>query len=600
MDSNMKLATFEKGGKEQWGVLITSPDGTEQLILCPQRFEDIFDKVCDVTSGHYYKKGRHFIPGGKWPGTIVDLLKTEGGLDALKQMHTFAEFFLFEEDASVRRHCTWKLDEVTLKAPIPRPRIYYGLVQNSTSFLRNNPRREHVNVYPQGHQRPVTTAVGAGEYLTIDMDSLTYGFNVEMGIVIGKQGRYVKAEDAMEYVAGYTNVIDLQQNALTQAYSTVPDQDWYIAATSSWMAKKQDTNCPMGPFLVTRDEIVNPYYLEAFTRENGLLRDRAHTSNMIIGIERLIEHYTSYCTIYPGDVLHLGTMGVDGKWETVDWENPDQIELEGEIEKLGALKVPVRFVRQAWSSECPEQEGTEPGSPVIRQLIAEGRDKIDTFRLPETNSFWTVLGNYAQCQEVEGLQPLPYLPRTLNNPASALTLDPHITLSRRATNLEVSAELCFVVKRVARSVPEEKAADYILGYAPMVSFQDQSFAEFILDPATDQERYLPTVYSRWADGTNLMQAPTPLDHFPRGALTLSIPGVGSVELTTADYICDACRQIAFMTRYLTLMPGDVVSLGRLSRRIRVDAETAARGFAGELRMEGFTPLSFTVKKDGGE
>ncbi len=596
----MKLLTFEINGEEKWGVLINSEDKSEELILVPQMFEDIYPRICDPTSSFAYKQGTSFFKDGICPSTITDLLNTDGAMDIIREMKVFAEHVIFVEDQNVRIYCTYKEDDVNVKSPITKPRLCYGLVQNSTSFSRNNPAREHVNAYPQGHQRPIASVVGAGDYITIDYPSPTYGFNVEMGIIIGKKGKNIKARDAMKYVAGYTNVIDMQQNALVTDYDNIEgfEWDWFADATSSWMAKKQDVNCAVGPYLVTTDEIVNPYTLLAYTRENGVLRDRAHTSNTFIGVERLIEHYTSYATVYPGDILHLGTIGVDGKWKDAYWDNPETIVMEGEIEKLGCLKVPVKFVKNAYSTEDPNNSNNaEPASPTIREMIKNKQDSIETFDLSKANSFWAAIGNYKQCKEVENLQILTDMPRTLNNPASALTLNRDIKLSARSTDIEVSAELCFVLKKIARKVPMEKAPEYILGFSPMVSFHDQSFHDKVIEPASLQERNLPDVYARWADETNIMSDLVSFSEFPDAVGTLTVDGIGEIEFNTKDYVCKSARQIAFMTKYLTLLPGDVISLGRLEKRIRVTKEQAEKGITGKITMGNVGEFKFSAKKE---
>ncbi len=600
----MKLLTFEVKGQEKWGVIISSKgkDEQEQLILVPQMFEDLIPRISPGTSSHFYGHNKHYIKDGKWPDTITDLLSLEDGIECLKRLQSFAEYFLFNEDLPVRKYCTYKEADVKIKAPIPRPRIYYGLVQNSTAFLRNDPTRKHVNVYPQGHQRPITTVVGAGEYLTVERNAPTYGFNVEMAIIIGKKGRNIKARDAMDYVAGYTNVLDLQANGLGEEFryidfsETGGAKDWFCGATASWMAKKEDTNCPMGPYLITKDEIHNPYELLAYTRENGAVRDKAHTSNTLIGIERFIEHYTSYATIYPGDVLHLGTIGVDGKWKDAYWDEPETVVMEGEIENFGNLVVPIKFIENVWSSDNPTVEGTMPHSPVIQEMIKTKNDVIEKFDINNVNSFWCMYGNYKKCLEIENLLPLEKVSRVINNPASALTIKTDIALSPRSTDIYVSAEICFVVKKVARNVSLERAAEYILGYSPMVSFNDQSFHQDVLEPASPQERNLPDVYAKWADETNILKLPVALNSMPISKVYLSIDGVASIELSTDEYIFDAAKQIEFMTRHLTLMPGDVISLGRMSKRILVSAEIAAKGITGKLSIEKIGDIMFKAKK----
>jgi 2-keto-4-pentenoate hydratase/2-oxohepta-3-ene-1,7-dioic acid hydratase in catechol pathway len=174
-------------------------------------------------------------------------------------------------------------------------------------------------------------------------------YNVELAVVIGRAGRYIPVERAMEHVAGYTVVDDVSG---THYYSTVPGnagtgyslprgyQDWLYQATASWGGKKADTLCPMGPYLVTKDEVGDPYNLLMWTRQSGRTRDRAHSGAALLGIERVVAWYSSFASLHVGDVVHFGTMGVDGLPVT-----PEQIaggtSLEVEIESVGALANPV-------------------------------------------------------------------------------------------------------------------------------------------------------------------------------------------------------------------------------------------------------------------
>jgi 2-keto-4-pentenoate hydratase/2-oxohepta-3-ene-1,7-dioic acid hydratase in catechol pathway len=594
----MKLLTFIAQGKEQWGVLIRNKDTGQDYALVPQKFDDLMPKICSTTSSHSYRGGRAFLED-EWPKTIKGLLEIEKGIEILRDLYSFAYYLLFSEDTSIIKYCAYKLDEIELKAPIPRPKFYWGLVQNSTSFTRNNPKRTHANLYPQGHQRPMTCVVGNSEYIGIEKKADAFGFNAELGIVIVKKGKYIKAADAMEYIAGYINIIDIQANNIIQDYGDRYGEDFFVDATASWAAKMKDTSCPMGPYLVTKDEVKNPYALNAYTRECGMLRDHAFTSNTLLGIERVIEYCSAFKTLYPGDVIHLGTIGVDGKWKNVDWNEPEEgLVLEGEFDFLGNCKVPVKFIENTWGSEKDANICDEPASPVVRDLIKRNKDCINLFDVNETYGFWTLFANYKQCEEIENMKPNIEVSRFLNNPSTALTVKGNTSISAFATDIQVCAEMCFVVKKIARLVPIEKAREYILGYSPMVSLNDQSFSQSIIEPATIQERNLPKVYARWGDGYNFMlENPIDTEKEPKCEMNLSIKDIGFAKVTAADYLLNGEAILSYISKYITLLPGDVVSLGRMAESITVKRDEAQKGFAGYLQAEGFPVLEFTVDKE---
>ena len=116
----------------------------------------------------------------------------------------------------------------------------------------------------------------------------------------------------MEHIAGFTLVMDLVHDQYTEPDATRGERqemDWFEDATGSWLGKKSDTMGSMGPFLTTRDEVGNPYDRLFYTRQSGWLRDRAHTGSMMIGFERVVSWLSSFVTLYPGDVIHMGTLG---------------------------------------------------------------------------------------------------------------------------------------------------------------------------------------------------------------------------------------------------------------------------------------------------
>ena len=340
---------------------------------------------------------------------------------------------------------------------------------------------------------------------------------MELGLVIGKKGRDIPPERALEYIAGFTNVIDIAADDLFQGYDQPvkrTNSDFFIDATASWGGKKMDTCCPMGPYLVTKDEILNPYNLLGYTLQNGRQRDRVHTGALLLGYERTIAFYSSFATLYPGDVIHLGTVGVDGfPFDLSQCRSDDLGTVGGEFEGLGRLTVPVR---RADAKEIS-------GSAVVRKTLSRGAREIASvqhFSMKKARSFWIAFANYAQCRQTENFSRIEDMPRFLNNPASALGVSgASCTLARRTTNVLISAEVCLVVKKIARNVPRRDAEEYILGYSPMVAANDQSIREMIVEPATEQERNLPNVYGRWGDGYNVMlEHPVPGGWDPDGQM----------------------------------------------------------------------------------
>ena len=119
----------------------------------------------------------------------------------------------------------------------------------------------------------------------------------ELGVVIGKRCRHVPRDRATEVIAGYTVVND------------VSVRDWQLRVPTFTMGKSWDTHCPMGPWIVTADEVGDPHTLDLKTWVNGELRQSSNTKNLIFDCFAIVEHLSTAFTFEPGDVIPMGTPG---------------------------------------------------------------------------------------------------------------------------------------------------------------------------------------------------------------------------------------------------------------------------------------------------
>lgn len=152
-------------------------------------------------------------------------------------------------------------------------------------------------------------------------------YEVELGIVIGKRAKYVSEEEALDYVFGYCTTNDLSARDLQKR-------------TSQWMTgKANDGFAPVGPYIVTKDEIENPNNLRLTTKVNGEQRQDSNTSDMIYSVEELVSYISQYMTLEPGDLIMTGTPEgvIIGKpiEERVYLQPGDEVTVE--VEGLGAL-----------------------------------------------------------------------------------------------------------------------------------------------------------------------------------------------------------------------------------------------------------------------
>jgi 2-keto-4-pentenoate hydratase/2-oxohepta-3-ene-1,7-dioic acid hydratase in catechol pathway len=171
--------------------------------------------------------------------------------------------------------------------------------------------------------------VGPNDSIMLPPDSTSTDWEVELGVVIGRRARYVAAKDAMRYVAGYCLVND------------VSEREYQLKKGGSQWSKGKgcDTFGPIGPWLVTPDEIKNPQNLDMWLDVNGERRQTGNTRTMIFGVTQLVADVSQYMTLEPGDLITTGTppgVGLGMKPTPVYLKAGDVVELG--IQGLGEQK----------------------------------------------------------------------------------------------------------------------------------------------------------------------------------------------------------------------------------------------------------------------
>lgn len=181
--------------------------------------------------------------------------------------------------------------------------------------------------------KSIDARVGPNHDVVLPQGSVKSDWEVELGVVIGKAAKYVSEEDALDHVAGYCIVND------------VSERDFQNNRTGQWTKGKScDTFGPVGPWLVTRDEVADPQNLDLHLDVNGTRRQTGNTSKMIFSIRQIIAHLSEMMTLHPGDVIATGTppgVGAGIKPEPVFLRPGDVMELE--IEGLGRQRQAVRM-----------------------------------------------------------------------------------------------------------------------------------------------------------------------------------------------------------------------------------------------------------------
>jgi 2-keto-4-pentenoate hydratase/2-oxohepta-3-ene-1,7-dioic acid hydratase in catechol pathway len=198
----------------------------------------------------------------------------------------------------------YPLAAVRLLAPIPRPPkiICVGLNYRDHAIETNMAIPEVPTIFCKFP----TSVIGPGDDIVLPRNSAKPDYEAEFAFVVGKGGRHIAAADWKSHVAGYMNLND------------VSARDVQLATTQWVMGKTFDTFCPMGPWLVTADEVADPHDLDISLDIGGEVLQKSNTKNLIFRIPDLVAHLSSVFTLEPGDVVSTGTpSGVGmarGRW----------------------------------------------------------------------------------------------------------------------------------------------------------------------------------------------------------------------------------------------------------------------------------------------
>ena len=238
----------------------------------------------------------------------------------------FAAYRKRLEDA-VRKGKGVPVSSVRMRPPLPRP---VNIDCMAVNFMEDGTRTEPapINAF---HKSP-GNIIGPGDTMVLpDVPAANFEGEAEIGVVIGKRATNVTAGQAMDHVFGYINFIDGSARGLP------PDRNVFF------QMKSRDTFAPIGPYLVTADEIPDPHKLQVRLWVNGTLKQNYNTSDMAHNIPKCIAWVSSIHTLEPGDILAMGTnhRGLSS------FQDGDKIELE--VDGLGRLQINCRDdLKRVW------------------------------------------------------------------------------------------------------------------------------------------------------------------------------------------------------------------------------------------------------------
>jgi 2-keto-4-pentenoate hydratase/2-oxohepta-3-ene-1,7-dioic acid hydratase in catechol pathway len=219
------------------------------------------------------------------------------------------------------------LREVKLEAPIPRPGKYLAISLNYADHIAETGKDRPE--YPSFFTKQSTCVIGTGDAIQRPRVSDKLDYEGELAFVIGRRCRHVPVEKAHEVIAGFTIAND------------VSVRDWQARSPTMMIGKSFDTAGPLGPWIVTSDEIRDPHHLSLKTWVDEELRQHANTSQMLFNCYEMVAYLSQAMTLEPGDVVSTGTpAGVGVKMYPRGYLKPGQT-VRIEIEGIGTLINPV-------------------------------------------------------------------------------------------------------------------------------------------------------------------------------------------------------------------------------------------------------------------
>jgi len=309
----MRLVTFLRLGEPRLGAMVD-------------------EQVIDLNAAYWhFQKNAHTPRAQELAAAILppDILGfLEGGESTLvAARETLRQVINADRLSLADKGILYPLKSITLKAPIPRPTklILVGLNYRDHA----DEAKMKIPEVPTLFSKYASSVIGPGEKIRIPTVSDKIDYEGEFAFIIGRRGKNISKERALDYVAGYTIMND------------VSCRDYQMKTTQWMVGKTFDTFAPMGPYLVLKDEIPDPHNLDLTLQLNGQVMQHSNTKNLIFNVPDLITYMSQVFTLEPGDVISTGTPSGVGfaRKPPVLLKPGDTVRIE--ISSLGALENPV-------------------------------------------------------------------------------------------------------------------------------------------------------------------------------------------------------------------------------------------------------------------
>ena len=639
----MKLTTIVRAGQDRAAVVLDLPEGWDGS---PRDTEsDATDSVPDPNAPapgftRYFLDvavARHVLAtvGARvrWPAAMFELpyeghVSTRrilaGGPPALAELRDLVEtvrrLALSGDDDALLQSALVPASCARLRTPVPDPPLWMVLHGNSPTVWRKqegmDPTQHIMTRVPAKRVRTVNALLGQDEPLYLPPHA-QLSFGAELGFVIGAPAHRVSADHAYRHVAGYLCTNDGYSNVYTPH---VPGGRTGDVRNTTQIADKATDGCgPAGPWIVTHDEVGDPHDLMLWTRQDGRLRNRSHTGSHLLGVEDAVERLSHLFTLQPGTIVSLGAAGWDGISDMPTDHGSGHTLLEVEAERVGALRTPVYYPDAPQQAERNGKSpyyfvGTVDDSSPVDRLVSDRAAADDAGPpalpgLPPPHGFWMLLGNQrdAASLELEGCAS-PVLPAPVAVPIASLSVadaadtgeERLVGLPSDAGTVRITCQLAVVLgPEHAYAETPETALGHVAGLATLLAIHDAGPTERLVPPVTDYEHRFSSFLGYCGDGRHILGQATPVgsevDIATVRAAHLRVNGA-THRASSADYSHDAAATIAYLSRVITLLPGDVIGLGPLGPALVLPSEDLVRGVLVEAELEGLAPVRVRVRQ----
>lgn len=265
------------------------------------------------------------------PNDMLDLI--DMGFEVISEITEL----ISETPENFFEEIAYEMDEVIFMAPIEKPRKnIIGIGLNYTEHVAESARTlDTTGKLPQKpiiFSKPPTTVTATNTNVLLNRNLTNQlDWECELAVIISKKGKYVPKSEALDYVFGYTVINDISARDCRR------EGQWIVS-------KGQDTFAPMGPILVTKDEIENPHNLNLSLKVNGVEKQNSNTQFMLFNINDLIEDLSTVFTLEAGDIIATGTpAGVGAGRSPQEWLNDGDV-IEATIEGIGTITNTVKEI----------------------------------------------------------------------------------------------------------------------------------------------------------------------------------------------------------------------------------------------------------------